>query len=419
MFKDISIPSWALHEQFKQQITIRHRHNSSLAKQVRHEECRTQNGVFVKPGDTIELKNGSFLRVKEVLHDEIYNRCSIVSWRFVRSSKTFGLPRNDLNEVYWSIHLAKNDGRPAEEQAMVTVEASQILRKVNMTMVNTTYPGHQKRSKALFCRWKHVITTKTRKVNRPLAAFDIPARMIEEASFQPLRAEECDEGHNNRISDDTLRQSWLGLDKSAAYIKTQEPSPLESAFEALSLDHSSRNEREPPVYTLADVCCGAGGTSQGARKVGLRLRWALDHNEAACKTFHSNFPGVRLYQKDIQDVARMSREDLRVDILHLSTPCQPYSAANTIPNREKDTANIAANMQVGNCLDKARPRIATLEQTDGLVTNGHAGGKNSKHWSDMIEQFPSRGYSVAWKIINLAELGLPQSRKRVIMIASW
>lgn len=410
--KDDSASLWAFRKKSNFHITIPRRYSSHLEKQVRHEGFRTHSGIYIKSGDTVELEDRTFLRVVHVLHNEYHNRYWVSGRRFVHNKDTCGLPRHDSvdpNEVYWVVHSAKNDPRPAEEQALIEVEGSQILRKRTMTMVNTTYPAYQKWTGAdlgvpgpgaLFCRWKHVVITKTRKLQKPLDAFHITAAEIAEASFQQLRFVECDDGHNSRISDETLRRSWRGITRrGGASTESKEP--------------------ESAAFTFADVCCGAGRASRGAEMAGFKLRWALDHNAAACETFHLNFPEARLYQKQLTDVAHMWRGGLKVDILHLSPPCQAFSPAKTTANLENDRKNIAANMEIGSCLGIARPRIVTLEQTSGLMSRGRVGGKHHEHWRNVIEQFTSRGYSVAWKIMNLAELGLPQPRKRLIMIASW
>lgn len=419
---------WSLREELVSHVTIQRRDRSNLLKPVRHEGFGTHKDILIKPGDTVELEDGSFLRIIEVPKNESHNRYWIVGWRFVRNRDTFGLPGHN-NEVYWVVHLVKDDPRPAAEQARVEVDSSQILRKRTMAMVNTSYPDLQnglgadrgiRDNGALFCRWKHTVVTKREKCVRPLNAFEIPAAEISEVSFQRLRFEECDDGAKNRIADETLRRSWRGITKrGGACIKSKDPSSLSSAVEALSLNDNSRRNSVPAAYTFADVCCGAGGASRGAEMAGFYLCWALDHDSPACETYRRNFPNVRLYHEQLQDVVRMPRESLQVDIMHIPPPCQAYSAANTTPNLENDIANIAANMRTGDCLDVARPRIATLEQTSNLMSSGQVGGRHSEHWGNLIEQFTSRGYSVAWKIINLAELGLPQARRRLIMIASW
>ena len=116
----------------------------------------------------------------------------------------------------------------------------------------------------------------------------------------------------------------------------------------------------------------------------------------------------------------MAHEGLMVDILPISPPCQAFSPANTAPSLANDTANIAANMETGNCLDIARPSIATLEQISGLMSSGHTSGKHSEYRGKLISQFISRDYNVAWKNTSLAGLGLPKPTKRLfIMLASW
>lgn len=430
-FKSGLLFSWVPRETFKLHVRVQRRHSSALVKGVRHGGLRSYSGILIKTGDTFELDDGTFVRVEKVVHNEFYNRYCIFGWKFVRNIETFGLPHHP-NEVYWVVHLAKTIPQPAEaaQQVLIVVDDSQILRKRKLTMTNKEF-HHQNGTGAdlgvpgdaeLFCRWKQVIITKIGKCDRPLDAFHIPAAEIAEASLQRLRAEECDLGHNNRTADEKLRRSWWSLTKRQdASIESREDASLPLAIEALSLDDgsSSRKECGPPAYTYADVCCGAGGASQGAQLAGLQLRWALDDNASACETFRLNFPKMRLYLKPIKDIIHLGPRVLIVDMLHLSPPCQAFSAANTTPNLAKNAVNIAANMDIGKCLDAARPRIVTLEQTSNLMSEGRVGGRHSEHWNKVLQQFTSRGYSVAWKIMNFAELGLPQARKRLIMIASW
>ena len=430
-FRDRLVSLWAVRETFIGHITIQRRHRS-VPIYVEREEFRAQNGTFIKLGDTVEIEGGNFLRVKQVLRNVESHRYWLVGWKFVRNIRTVGLPGQDPNEVYWVVHLVRNDPRPAVEQALVAkVNDSQVLRKRKMSMVTETYQSHQNSTKAdlgtpgngvLYCRWKHVVVTRTGKCERPLDAFRMPAAQIAEASFQRLSAEDCNDWHNNISVDKKplrYRHHRLSDKKEAGVnIENKESHSLSSAIEALSLDDSNRNKHGPTAYTFADVCSGAGGASRGAEMAGLQLRWALDHDADACETYRLNFPQVRLYQKPLQELVNMRHEDLKVDIMHISPPCQAFSQANTSPNRSKDALNIAANMEIGTCLDVVSPRIVTLEQTSGLMSDGYAGGRHGQHFGDMIARFTSRNYSVGWKNTDLEEFGLPQRRKRLLMIAS-
>ena len=277
--KDGPVSLWALREIFNSHFNIQQRYSSQLVKHAICDGFKTHDGIFIKSGDTAELKDGTFLRVKEVLHTEFHRRYWIVGRRFVRNTKTLGLSKRP-NEVYWVVHQAHNDLRPAAEQALVQVVDSQIRRKKTLIMVNNHPSGHKNRSgDVLFCRWKHVIITKIGMRDRPLDAFHNPASEIMQASFERLRDEECDALQEDHIADETLRRLWRGLKKrGGACIDSQEPNSLLSAVEVLSLDDNSQNERVPAAYTFADNCCGAGGASRGAEMAGLRLCWA-------CKAF--------------------------------------------------------------------------------------------------------------------------------------
>lgn len=167
-------------------------------------------------------------------------------------------------------------------------------------------------------------------------------------------------------------------------------------------------------YTFGDAFCGAGGTSRGAVMAGLRVKWGFDFELKACNSYALNFYGATVYNLAADQFLSLPdpNQHLRVDVLHLSPPCCPYSRAHTTPGKN-DEINQAALFAVGPLLDKARPRIATLEEVDGLTLEKHKG-----FFTALIQIFTAREYSLRWKIFNLADFGLSQQRKRILMIAS-
>lgn len=165
-------------------------------------------------------------------------------------------------------------------------------------------------------------------------------------------------------------------------------------------------------YTFADAFCGAGGTSRGACMAGLRVQWGLDHNEHACLSWSQNFPFANILQRDIFEVITRQSGLSRVDILHLSPPCQFFSPAHTTAG-QNDEANTAASFAVAGMLQFAKPRIVTLENTSGLL-------RQHQVWLyAVINQFTSLGFSIRWKLLCFQDYGLGQRRERLIIIASW
>ncbi len=168
-------------------------------------------------------------------------------------------------------------------------------------------------------------------------------------------------------------------------------------------------------YTFGESFCGAGGTSRGAILAGLRVQWGFDFNLAACQSYALNFHGATVYSLSTDQFIRMldPHDSLQVDVMHISPPCGYFSRAHTTPGKD-DEANQAALLATGQLLDKAKPRVVTFEEVDGLTDNKH-----SDFFTALIRMFTTRDFSIRWKVYNLASFGLSQERKRLLMIASW
>ena len=164
-------------------------------------------------------------------------------------------------------------------------------------------------------------------------------------------------------------------------------------------------------YTFGDCFCGAGGMSRGAVSAGLRVSWGFDFNTSACKTYQMNFFGTPIYNVWANQFSE-AKGDHKVDICHLSPPCQFFSDAHTVQGKDDDM-NTASLFAIFNLLEKAKPRIVTLEQTSGLIR------RHAIYFNSVINMFTSRGFSVRWKVMNCADFGLPQRRTRLFIMASW
>lgn len=143
---------------------------------------------------------------------------------------------------------------------------------------------------------------------------------------------------------------------------------------------------------------------------------AIECDHVACKTYAKNFPKAKLHQERIENFIMPMKEEglpeLYVDVLHLSPPCQYFSPAHTV-NGPNDEENIAALFVVSKILAVMRPRVVTLEQTYGLQH-----GRHEPFLNGLVNMFTTLGYSIGWKVLQLADYGIPQSRKRLVIIAS-
>ena len=148
---------------------------------------------------------------------------------------------------------------------------------------------------------------------------------------------------------------------------------------------------------------------------GLAPLWVLDIWEVAIATLRKNFPGIHHLHMPIQDFATAKFDPkLVVDILHVSYPCQGHSRQNRGTNPERDAVNNVTVCCIKQLIEKCRPRIVTLEQTDHILT------KNEEFFfRKVISELTSARYSVRWKVFNCADYGVPQARKRLMIMAAW
>lgn len=169
----------------------------------------------------------------------------------------------------------------------------------------------------------------------------------------------------------------------------------------------------PPArrkYKFGDAFCGGGGMSSGAHSAGLINKWSFDFNIDAVTTYRRNFPDCETYLVSANDFVALPPEDLLVDVVHLSPPCQPHSPAHTIAGKDDDR-NEASLFCVKECLEASRPRMVTLEQTDGIL--------NRQEWfRSLVMCFTDLGFSVSWKVLHGVEYGVPQMRKRLFILAA-
>lgn len=207
--------------------------------------------------------------------------------------------------------------------------------------------------------------------------------------------------------DDVTMAERQSITRFFAKEKTVFSLPSANGLRATPPDNDGKKK-----YTFGDICTGAGGTARGAHQAGLKLNFLLDHWDDAWTTLQLNFDAKILLKSVNQFCNQEWHSWERVDILHISYPCQPHSPAHTRDGKD-DPDNIATGYSVGPIFERCRPRIVTFEQTSGIVT--HNGGY---HFRALIRQIIDQGYSLRSQICNLAEYGNAQPRKRLIIIAA-
>lgn len=102
----------------------------------------------------------------------------------------------------------------------------------------------------------------------------------------------------------------------------------------------------------------------------------------------------------------------RVDVLHMSPPCQSFSPAQTVKPEDFEDKQVVI-LAVNDLVKMIKPRIITMEETFGLLHE-----VNREFFKSVVNSLTEQGYSVRWKVMNFIEYGVPQARRRVVLVAA-
>ncbi len=120
--------------------------------------------------------------------------------------------------------------------------------------------------------------------------------------------------------------------------------------------------------------------------------------------------------KDICDIDSNSIPDH--DLLCGGFPCQDYSVAKTLPTAHGIAGKKGVLWwEILRILDEKRPRYALLENVDRLLKSPRI--QRGRDFAVMLASLSDLGYSVEWRVVNSADYGFPQRRKRVFIMAEY
>lgn len=166
-----------------------------------------------------------------------------------------------------------------------------------------------------------------------------------------------------------------------------------------------------------DLFSGVGGLSEGLKRAGYRVAGAVEMDAAACKIYRLNHPKARLWNMDIRKLsAKRMMETLRLhpgrlDLLAACPPCQGFSTMRTRngANRNRDGRNDLI-FDVLRFAKKLRPKALMMENVPGLARNAR--------FRLFRKGLLAMGYQISWRVLNTVDFGVPQRRKRLVLLAA-
>lgn len=161
-----------------------------------------------------------------------------------------------------------------------------------------------------------------------------------------------------------------------------------------------------------DLFCGAGGLTRGLIDAGIRVAAGVDLDDA-CKFPYETNNGAKFHSLDVANLKSVELAawfgDAKVRVLAGCAPCQPFSSYSQ-RYETVGTERWSLLHQFARLVCEVQPEIVTMENVPTVT----------KHsvFDDFVSTLKQEGYTVWSKVIDCAEYGLPQRRRRTVLLAS-
>jgi DNA (cytosine-5)-methyltransferase 1 len=170
------------------------------------------------------------------------------------------------------------------------------------------------------------------------------------------------------------------------------------------------------LLTSIDLFAGAGGLSSGLVTQGFRIAAAVELDPTSAKSYALNHTQVNVIVNDIRKLsgpyllkqANIARGEL--DLLTGCPPCQGFSTLRT--KRKKKSDSDPRNdliTEILRLVRSMRPRAVIVENVPGLAKDGR--------FDSFRHGLQKTGYRSEYKVLNASDFGVPQRRKRLVLVA--
>lgn len=157
---------------------------------------------------------------------------------------------------------------------------------------------------------------------------------------------------------------------------------------------------------VVDLFCGCGGLSLGFQKAGMEVVAAFDNWQDALAVYRKNFthPAISADLMNVEESVKKIRP-FQPDIIIGGPPCQDFSSAG---KRDEDNGRGDLTVCYAKIIAEITPKWFVMENVERIL--------KTQKLQEALYIFHDAGYGVTYTVLNAALCGVPQKRKRFVMV---
>jgi len=172
------------------------------------------------------------------------------------------------------------------------------------------------------------------------------------------------------------------------------------------------------MFKAVDFFCGAGGMTSGFNKAGIKVLGGIDIDEECKKTYSINNPTSKFLKADIKKMSydflieelAIKKNDDNLVFIGCS-PCQYWSKIKTDKTKSEESKNLLGDFK--RFVDYFKPGFIVIENVPGILTR-----LEESPLKAFLNFLDKKKYKYKYHIVNASHYGVPQTRKRFLLIAS-
>jgi len=167
--------------------------------------------------------------------------------------------------------------------------------------------------------------------------------------------------------------------------------------------------------SAVDLFCGIGGLSYGLKQAGINIKAGFDFDDKCKYAYEANCDAPFIHE----DITNITKDDISkfykkddIKILLGCAPCQPFSTYTLKSDKQKDQ-RWQLLYEFTRLIKESKPDIVSMENVPNLLNF-----KKEPVFANFVKELEEEGYFVWYKVVYSPDYGIPQKRKRLILLAS-